>query len=102
MMSGYNRVAATDEIPPGSGKIIGVGKRAIAVFNVDGDCHVLSNTCAHRGGPLGAGKLRGIVVTCPGEGRQFEVTTGRGVSDRTLNVEPYLTKVENGQLMVKL
>ena len=36
-----------------------------------GVAHVLSDTCVHRGGALGLGKLRGDAVACPYHGWEF-------------------------------
>jgi nitrite reductase/ring-hydroxylating ferredoxin subunit len=69
-------VASLSELPPGTGRQVQAGGRAVAVFNVDGTIHAIDGTCTHRGGPLGEGELNGTVVTCPWHGGRFDVTTG--------------------------
>lgn len=73
------KIATIDQVPRGTGKVVQVGGRAIALFNIDGTFYALDNVCTHRGGPLGEGKVDGTVVTCPWHGNQFDLTTGQVV-----------------------
>src|SRR5258708_6738651 len=75
VMSERVKVANLSELPPGTGRQVKAGGRALAVFNVDGTIHVIDGTCTHRGGPLGEGELNGTVVSCPWHGGKFDVTT---------------------------
>jgi nitrite reductase/ring-hydroxylating ferredoxin subunit len=75
-MSERVKIAVRSEIPPGSGKVVVVLGRVLALFNVDGEFYAVDNSCPHRGGPLGEGFLQGRVVTCPWHGWQFDVKTG--------------------------
>ena len=75
-MAGFVKIAKSDEIQSGQGKMIEVDGKKIALFNVDGAFHAIDDTCAHRGGPLSEGDLDGNQVTCPWHGGVFDVTTG--------------------------
>lgn len=75
-MGSFVKVAKTDEIPPDRGKIVEVGGKKIALFNVEGSFYAIDDTCTHRGGPLSEGSLDGKEVTCPWHGARFDVTTG--------------------------
>jgi len=75
-MADFVKVAKTAEIVPGQGKMIEVGGKKIALFNVQGSFHAIDDTCTHRGGPLSEGSLDGKEVTCPLHGARFDVTTG--------------------------
>src|SRR5258708_35388090 len=75
-MSERVKVANLSEVPPGAGRQVKAGGRALAVSNVDGTIHVIDGTCTHRGGPLGEGELNGTVVSCPWHGGKVDVTTG--------------------------
>jgi nitrite reductase/ring-hydroxylating ferredoxin subunit/iron-sulfur cluster repair protein YtfE (RIC family) len=74
--SGFEKVAATSEIPSGSMKQVGVGGIDVMLANVNGAFYALSNKCTHAGGPLAKGKLEGFVVQCPLHGSKFDVRTG--------------------------
>lgn len=56
----------------------------VAVFQVDGEVHVLADRCPHAGAVLSEGELDHRVLTCPRHGSQFDVCTGerlRGPAD---------------------
>lgn len=99
-MPEFVRVAAVDDVPPGSGKVVQAGGRLLALFNVAGAFYVLDNTCLHRGGPVGEGDLEGVVVTCPWHGFQYDVTTGRNVFDPEVGLETFPVRVTDGDVEV--
>ena len=56
-MANFTRVAGTSDLKPGENKVVNVNGIDVALFNVDGQFFAISNTCLHRGGPLGEGFL---------------------------------------------
>jgi phenylpropionate dioxygenase-like ring-hydroxylating dioxygenase large terminal subunit len=44
----------------------------VAFRDSDGNAHVLSDTCIHRGAALGEGKIRGNNIQCPYHGWQYD------------------------------
>ncbi len=54
-MAAYIKVANADDLQPGQAKLVEVGDQRVALFNVDGTCYAISDTCTHRGGPLSEG-----------------------------------------------
>jgi nitrite reductase/ring-hydroxylating ferredoxin subunit len=86
-------VAAADDIPPGSRKLVTVKGRPVVVFNVAGEYFGLLNRCPHQGGNLCEGKLTGLleaaepgqyrysrqgeILRCPWHGWEFDVRTGQ-------------------------
>ncbi len=65
-------VALTKEVTnekPVEAEIMGL--KFVAFRDGDGQAHVISNTCIHRGGALGRGKIKGDCVECPYHGWQF-------------------------------
>lgn len=101
-MSQRIRVAAVDEIPPGTAKELAAGGRVIAVFNVEGRFYALDGVCAHAGGPLGQGSLRGNVVTCPWHGWQYDVSSGRHCLNAGIQQAAFPVTVEGDDLYVEL
>jgi nitrite reductase/ring-hydroxylating ferredoxin subunit len=75
-VSEYVPVAMLDEILPGERKIVTVGRREIAIFNVGGTLYAIENLCPHQGGPLGEGWLEGKLLTCPWHGWCFDLQSG--------------------------
>jgi len=94
------RVASASEIPPGSAKVVVVLGHPVAVFNVDGSFHAVSNVCLHRGGPIGEGTLDGPIVTCPLHGWEYDVRTGKNVSNPMARLRTYAVRVEGDDVLV--
>src|SRR5262249_44383768 len=55
-------VATVDEIPPGSSKVVPIGRHGVGVYNVNGTFYAIANYCPHEGGPLCSGRPRGRTV----------------------------------------
>jgi nitrite reductase/ring-hydroxylating ferredoxin subunit len=96
------KAAKLSEIPAGEIKEVQLRGQAIALANVGGTFYAISNTCLHRGGPLGEGQLEGKVVTCPWHGWQFDVTTGKAVQNPNAAVGCYATEVRDDEVYVSL
>jgi len=101
-MSEYVPVLSVADLPPGQAAEVMVGDQAVALFNVDGIFHALTNFCPHRGGPLGQGFVEGSQVSCPWHNYTFDVTTGENVVSPELKVARYEVKVEDGRVFVKV
>ena len=101
-MAVLTKVAKTSEIPTGTGKVVEVEGKAIAVFNCDGTFYAIENTCKHRGGPLGEGMLSGTAVTCPWHGWEYDVTSGACSMDASVKNQAFAVKVEGDDVLVSL
>ena len=49
-------VATVDEIPPGTHKLVPIGRHGVGVYNVNGTFYAIANYCPHEGGPLCSGQ----------------------------------------------
>ncbi len=101
-MSQKIRVAAVEEIPPGTAKEVLAGERILALYHVDGEFYALDGICPHAGGPLGQGILQGQIVTCPWHGWQFDVTDGRHCLNSRLHQQTFPVTVDGGEVFVEL
>ena len=102
-MAGFVKVAKSDEIAPGQGKMIEVGGKKIALFNVEGSFYAIDDTCTHRGGPLSEGSLDGKEVTCPWHGAIYDVITGEVLSPPApKGVARYNARVEGTDIAVEV
>jgi nitrite reductase/ring-hydroxylating ferredoxin subunit len=103
-MSEHIKVAHTDQIPPGKGKLVKAKGHEIALFNVDGSFYAISNRCPHSTtGPLAEGRLFGRIVTCPWHGSQFDVTTGEYCGNQAVKaVTTYPVHVEDHTIFVEI
>jgi 3-phenylpropionate/trans-cinnamate dioxygenase ferredoxin subunit len=97
----FVRVAATDEIPPGTGKAVVVDGQRIALFNVNGTFYAIDDTCTHEEASLVEGALYGEIVACPKHGSRFHLPTGRVLSlPAVIPVNTYQVKVEDGHVLL--
>ena len=101
-MPNFVKVASTSDLKPGENKVVNVDDTEVALFNVNGEFFAISNTCLHKGGPLGEGFLEDDVVTCPWHGWRFNVKTGVSPVVPTAKVTTYQVKVEGNDVMVSV
>lgn len=95
----------TDAFPSGTMKAVKVDSqdgRDILVCNNAGEFLAAQNTCPHKGGALSQGWLKDAVVTCPWHRFRFDLHRGCSVTDTTLTVQTYQTKVEDTVLKIQL
>lgn len=110
-------VAQAEELPPGGRCIVTVrGGHKIGVFNVGGEYYALLNYCPHRAGPLCMGRQRPLVTStgaphidhqreneilkCPWHQWEFDIRTGKAISDPKLAVRTYEAKQEDDQVVL--
>ena len=96
----FVRAAKASDVASGSIKEVQVAGVMIALANVGGTFYAISNTCLHRGGPLGQGALEGKIVTCPWHGWQFDVTTGKASMNPSAAVPCYPAELRGDEVFV--
>jgi len=107
--SGFVKVAEKSQMPSGKTKSVMVNGKEILLANVNGNFYAIGLKCTHSGGDLSKTILEGNIVTCPKHHAQFDVTTGKVISQPKVpfmhpkaNDEPiYQVKVENESIMVR-
>ena len=100
-MADFVRVASTGDIPPGEMMTVEVNGEEVVVANLGGDFVCFSNSCTHRGGPLGEGILDGDIVECPFHAGRFNVRTGEVVEGPPNEPVPtYAVQVEGDDISV--
>ena len=87
------------DVPSGQIRHVKVGKRDIAVANVDGEFFTLSNVCRHAFGSLGEGFLDGHHVMCPWHGWRYDVRDGT-TDHPNADVKTYPVSVRDGEVFV--
>ena len=96
------RAGSTTDVPPGEGRVVEVGGRTLALFNVFGAFYALDNACSHRGGPLGEGDLDGTVVVCPWHAWRWDVTSGANMNNPAVKMACFPVSLEGDQIWVDL
>lgn len=101
-MADFVKVATLSELPAGSAKSVNVGGTPVALYNLNGTVHATTDTCPHRGGPLGDGTLSETTITCPWHGFQYDVTSGRCLTNPGLSITCHPVKVEGQDILVQV
>lgn len=101
-MGGFLPALPLADVPPGTCREVRVGDKAVAVYNVAGTVYATTNTCPHRGGPLGQGFLDGRTVMCPWHAWTWDVATGENTANPAMTIARYDAKVEGGQVLVRV
>ncbi len=99
-MSRIHRVALVGEIPPGRPCAVRVGSREVVVCNLGGRLHAIEDTCGHQGMPLSSGHLDGRTLTCAYHGWEYDVRTGRCMTDPSFHVARFAVEVRAGEVWI--
>jgi nitrite reductase/ring-hydroxylating ferredoxin subunit len=109
-------VCAIDELPPGTMKLVPVGKFGVGVYNIGGSLYAIANYCSHEGAPLCAGFVGGAnefdphapgllrrdregqIVRCPWHQWEFDITTGQSLANPRKRVRTYEVDVKDGEV----
>ena len=98
------RVATCDSIPPREGRVVTVGNRELALFNLGERFFATDNRCPHRGGPLCDGIVTGAAVVCPLHAWKVNLETG--AVERPAGhigcVGTYPTRIDDGVVTIEL
>jgi 3-phenylpropionate/trans-cinnamate dioxygenase ferredoxin subunit len=97
----FVRVASTDEVPSGQGKLVEIGERFIALFNVGGEYYAVDDACTHAEASLSEGFVEGCAIECPLHGGKFDLRTGEALwSPAIIPVATYAVRVEGSDVFV--
>jgi nitrite reductase/ring-hydroxylating ferredoxin subunit/uncharacterized membrane protein len=100
---GWQDLCPLSELP--SGRLVRrqLGYLSLAVLRNGTDVCVLSDHCAHLGGPLHQGRISGMTVTCPWHGSTFRLTDGAVIHGPATARQPaFETRVtESGWLQIR-
>lgn len=72
----------------------------IAVFNLNGTFHAISDSCIHKGGPLSKGFIDGDIITCPWHGWKYSIKTGKSPHDGGDSVNSYEVRIVENKIYV--
>jgi 3-phenylpropionate/trans-cinnamate dioxygenase ferredoxin subunit len=98
-------VAAADQFPAGSSKIVRQGMLFVGVYNCGGELYAIEDRCSHDDGPLCEGDWDEELcrVICPRHGSAFDLATGTPRSlPATEPVATYPVRVADGSIVLEL
>lgn len=101
-MSDWVDVAPTDELLPGSFRVVDVDGAAVAVFNLDGAYYAIEDLCTHDGGTLTGGTIQGDQIACPRHGARFCIKTGAVLSPPAYeSIHAFPIRIQDGRVQVR-
>lgn len=111
-------VARTADIAPGECRIVEVKRHSVGIFNVNGEYVAVLNVCPHELAPVCRGQVSGTtlpslpgeyrwgrdgeILACPWHGWEFDLLTGRSLTDPKVRVRRYLTEIIDDTIFVVL
>jgi len=112
-------VCREEELAPGQMRTLqNGGAPVVVVCSAAGEYHAVRGICPHQGALLGRGHLWSLtlseepgvyglaekaeILRCPWHSFDYDVKTGRCVSDPRLRVRTYPVSVEDGHIVVDL
>lgn len=101
-MADFVKVANVADVPDGTGRVVEVNGRKLALFNAGGRFYAIDNACKHRGGPLAEGDVYGTRVVCPWHGWEYDFSTGCNVDDPSMKLSCFAVKTEDGAIFVQV
>lgn len=99
------RVASLKTLESGESTIVETAAGEIALVRLGGNVLALSNTCCHRGGPLGDGEVdeKESAITCPWHGWRFDCRTGACLDPGNgESVETFTVEVDGDDILVDI
>ena len=111
------RLPLTEAPAEGSVRMLDIGPHRIGLYRVSGRLYALADRCPHRGAPLCSGMVAtpletaegevalgasASVVRCPWHKWEFDITTGRALSDDRLRVRRYDVQMRGDEIVVSL
>ncbi|WP_409344018.1 Rieske (2Fe-2S) protein [Paenibacillus sp. MBLB4367] len=111
-------VAAVEDLPAGTSKVVQVQGRSIGVYHVKDEYYAVHNYCPHQGAELCKGPVCGTtlespvyeyrygrdqeILRCPWHGWEFDLKTGKSLFSDRVRVRSYPVQVVDGQVCIVL
>jgi ferredoxin-nitrite reductase len=95
-------VGKAADLVPDRACVVRAGGLDLALACTSDGVFAMDNTCPHSGGPLGEGVVQGGTLTCPLHGWQFEVRSGRCLTEKRPAQRLYPVKVEAAEVWVEV
>lgn len=109
-------VCEAGELPPGSSRMVTIGRVEVGVYNIGGELVAVRNRCPHAGAPVCRGVLTGTTVSdgpqqrrwahdgeilrCPWHGWEFKLPEGRSLAEPAYRLTIYRVHVVGGKVVV--
>ena len=97
----FHAVAKTGDLDEGEALQVIVGRKEIAIYNLDGGIYATDDICTHAYASLADGYVEGELIECPLHGGCFDIRTGKAMSPPvTEDIKTYEVKIDGEQILV--
>ncbi len=97
----FHEVAKTGDIEDGAGIQVMIGRKEIAIFNLQGQFYATDDICSHAYASLADGYVEGDQVECPLHGACFAIKTGKVLTPpATEDLKVYPVKIDGDRISV--
>lgn len=91
------------ELAPGQAKQVQIGRRVLALYNIDGRFYVTDDTCTHALASLTEGYIEGDIVECPLHQGCFHIPSGKAMGPPvTQDVRVYPVKIVDEEIYIEV
>ena len=95
-----HHVARVQDLSPGKGIKVTIGKMHIALFNYRGRYYAMQNFCPHQNADLADGYLRDGQVFCPLHNWAFDLASGAYAFNPELKIKTFPVVVEQDSIFI--
>ena len=94
-------VAKLDDVPPGTKKLVEVGKIEILLCNTMDTIFAVRNLCSHAYERIDCGRMRNGWIACPVHGARFALDTGEPLNPpAVLPIDTYEVRIDGDTIEV--
>ena len=99
----FHKVAKTSDVDDGEAVQVMVGKKEIAIYNLEGEYFATDDICSHAYASLADGYIEGTQIECPLHGGCFDIKTGKAMTPPvTEDLKTYEVKIDGDDILVNV
>ena len=97
----FHSVAKTDDLDDGEAMQVIIGRKEIAIYNLDGKFYATDDICTHAYASLADGYVEGELIECPLHGGCFDIKTGKAMTPPVSeDLKTYELKIDGEQILI--
>ena len=97
----FHSVAKTDDLDEGEAMQVIIGRKEIAIYNLDGKFYATDDICTHAYASLADGYVEGELIECPLHGGCFDIKTGKAMTPPVSeDLKTYELKIDGEQILI--
>lgn len=97
----FHTVAKKSDLGDGEALQVVIGKKEIAIYNLEGEFFATDDICTHAYASLADGYVEGELVECPLHGGCFNIKSGKAMTPPvTEDLKTYEVKIDGDDIQV--